>query len=490
MRNCFPPNVSMKFGMESSATSRHASHRVKLEGMDMEFFIVNFEETFRYHFEIYIYGYAWPFLTLIVVVLNSIILYILAKKRMMTRNVTHLVIGTICLFDMLTIVIPGCAYVYVFDFLGIRTYLPYDLCSTWYLLTSIVPTVCHSTVNLLTVLLAFQRCLSVTYPLQVSRWFTAQRTVTAMLTCFVISIVPEIVDIFRFGHHRVDIYLEGNATFSACSMEPVTDDVTMIYIPHVIVSLLLFKVIPCILLIVFGIIMIRQVRRAARMRCYLLHVIRNDDHVKHARAHEHHREVKLTIMISWVIGVFLVFEVPAAILVALSVISLVFHVDIICRDDLETTLSLMYIIVIATFVSNFVIYYVCCYEFRAYFKHMMTHARKSTAKEAVHSKISNTKITFVSQISEQELSSTTGGQGHGPDTGNRLQTPNSEMILQTCGHKYDSLNHITHNTKSHHICTSCDGLKNSDRNITNGNMKNNRQQTCTGGSLQQMSSYL
>ncbi|OWF53710.1 hypothetical protein KP79_PYT15799 [Mizuhopecten yessoensis] len=487
-RECFPGNSSLRFGMERSGNSRQANHRLDVGGIDMDFFIVNFENTFRYHFEIYIYGYAWPLLTLIIVVLNSIILYIFSKKRMLTKNVTHLIIATICLFDMLTLVIPALAYVYVFDFLGIRTYLPYDVCATWYLLIDISPRLCHNTVILLTVHLAFQRCLSVTYPFKVGRWCTTRRTIAAMFVCFVVSVVPEAVDATMYRQRRVYIYLGDNTTFVACSVEPVTDDVTMTFIPYIFVWVLVFKVIPCILLIVFGAIMIRHVRRAAKVRCYLLHVNRQDDFVKHERAHEHHREVKLTIMIGWVIGTFLVFEVPAAILIVLSVISLVFHVDIICPDDLETTLSLLYIIVITTFISNFVIYYVCCKEFRSYVKDMLTCCRKRSEIEAMHSKLSNTPITVISQTSEdEEMSSTSRGQGHAGDSVNESQTSNSTRTLPNGVHESIVCNMCSLQPERDLNGVTCGSIQDGSTN-TNEDSKGN--QHVINGSLHHMSSYL
>ncbi|XP_069134188.1 sex peptide receptor-related protein 2-like [Argopecten irradians] len=380
-----------KFGMEQGTTSRQVNHILTEDDINKETFIVNFHKIFRYDFEIYIYGYVWPLLAVIVATVNSTLLYIFAKRHFMSRNVTHLLIGMLCLFDTLTLVIPSLAYVYVFVYMGIVSYLPYDLCSIWYFLTDMASTICHSTANLLTVTLAFQRCLSVTYPLQVGRWCTTQRTVIAAIICFAICVIPETINSLMFERKSVDVRLKDNKTISACSLEPLIDDVTIAYIPHIFVWLLLFKVIPCILLIVFGTIMIRQLRKATKVRSYLLHG-------KSSSAHHQRREAKLTVMIGWVIGILLVLEIPGSILVVLHVISMVFHVDIICREDLETILAVLYLIVISTFVSNFVIYYVNCEEFRTYFNHMITCSKKQRDTGTVHSKASN--VSIISDTSE------------------------------------------------------------------------------------------
>ncbi|XP_033747156.1 sex peptide receptor-like [Pecten maximus] len=477
VENCLVSNMTVKFGMEKSSTSHQANHRLTIDGIDRDVFIVNFEKIFRYHFEIYIYGYAWPLVALVIVVLNSILLYIFAKKRMMTRNVTHLIIGAICLFDMLTLVLPGLAYVYVFGFLGIVSYLPYNLCSTWYFLTEISPTVCHSTANLLTVTLAFQRCLSITYPLQVGRWCTTRRTFVTVIGCFVICIVPEIVNSFMVGQKKVDMPLKDNTTFAACSVEPVNNDVAMAYFPHVIVWLLGFKIIPCILLIVFGAIMIRQLRKATRARCYLLQV-------KNATAHQHHREAKLTVMISWVIGIFLVFEVPGSILVALYTISMVFHVNIICRQDLETTLSFMYILVILTFISNFVIYCVCSSEFRTYLKHMIPFSRNQKDKEIIHSKTSN--ISIVSLTSENgDMPSTSRDPDHTSDVVNDTQAHTLSQNVRHDGNTVKTTFLLYTETQNG---TTCGDLQ--DGGATTNEGINNSQRHTRNGSMHQMSSYL
>jgi hypothetical protein len=62
----------------------------------------NFKNVYNYGYEITLYGYVWPSLGLIVLILNILMIAIFIRTRM--RSTTHIYLAAITTMDTLTII--------------------------------------------------------------------------------------------------------------------------------------------------------------------------------------------------------------------------------------------------------------------------------------------------------------------------------------------------------------------------------------------------
>jgi len=121
--------------------------------------IINITELTPLEYAMVMYGYIMPFLLLLTLVANTLIVLVLAQKHM--RTPTNLVLLSMAVADMLTLVFPSPWYFYMYT-LGYHSHILYPpaLCYTYNTMTDILPIAFHTASIWLTILLAGQRFLS------------------------------------------------------------------------------------------------------------------------------------------------------------------------------------------------------------------------------------------------------------------------------------------------------------------------------------------
>ena len=102
------------------------------------------------------YGYTMPFLLLITIVANTLIVVVLSKKHM--RTPTNAVLMAMALSDMFTLLFPAPWLFYMYSFGNhYKPLSPVAACYAWNVMNEILPMLFHTASIWLTLALAVQR---------------------------------------------------------------------------------------------------------------------------------------------------------------------------------------------------------------------------------------------------------------------------------------------------------------------------------------------
>jgi hypothetical protein len=118
--------------------------------------LLNITESTPLEYAMIMYGYIMPFLLILTIVANTLIVLVLAQKHM--RTPTNLVLLSMAIADMLTLLFPSPWYFYMYT-LGYHNQILYPplACYAYNSMTDVLPMFFHTASIWLTILLAGQR---------------------------------------------------------------------------------------------------------------------------------------------------------------------------------------------------------------------------------------------------------------------------------------------------------------------------------------------
>ena len=123
-----------------------------------------------------LYGYIMPFLVVITIIANTLIVLVLSKKHM--RTPTNLVLMAMALSDMLTLLFPAPWLLYLYTFGNHhRPLRPLAACYAYNYMNEVIPALFHTASIWLTLALAIQRYIYVCHPPLARTWCTMERSV-------------------------------------------------------------------------------------------------------------------------------------------------------------------------------------------------------------------------------------------------------------------------------------------------------------------------
>ncbi|EDW27064.1 GL16438 [Drosophila persimilis] len=103
-----------------------------------------------------LYGYCMPFLLIITIISNTLIVLVLSKKSMATP--TNFVLMGMAICDMLTVIFPAPGLWYMYTFGNhYKPLHPVSMCLAYSIFNEIMPAMCHTISVWLTLALAVQR---------------------------------------------------------------------------------------------------------------------------------------------------------------------------------------------------------------------------------------------------------------------------------------------------------------------------------------------
>lgn len=121
-----------------------------------------------------LYGYIMPFLVVITIIANTLIVLVLSKKHM--RTPTNLVLMAMALSDMLTLLFPAPWLLYLYTFGNHhRPLRPLSACYAYNFMNEVIPALFHTASIWLTLALAIQRYIYVCHPPLARTWCTMER---------------------------------------------------------------------------------------------------------------------------------------------------------------------------------------------------------------------------------------------------------------------------------------------------------------------------
>lgn len=120
-----------------------------------------------------LWGYLMPFLLILTIVANTLIVLVLSRKHMITP--TNIVLLAMAISDLLTMLFPAPWYFYMYT-LGNHTRVlsPTSACYAFHVMIEVIPAFFHTASIWLTLLLATQRYVYVCHPTLATSWCTGQ----------------------------------------------------------------------------------------------------------------------------------------------------------------------------------------------------------------------------------------------------------------------------------------------------------------------------
>lgn len=242
-----------------------SSAKDKQNGVALPFGL-NFQEFHDTDISLPIFGYVTPALCVVVLITNVLFVVVFSKLKM--NSPTHFVLRCIAIADTLTILLPTPTYVYVYTMKNYREFIPFEICYVWEYTTVFLPTITHTASIWLTSLLALQRYICVSYPLNVRLWCGIKRTYIFAICILILAIGCHFSRFFEYKYTktRIPSLKDPRVDITTCFRTP-SDFVDGVYIvAYSWVRAIAVNIIPCLAMIVFSTIMLVRIRVAEKRR--------------------------------------------------------------------------------------------------------------------------------------------------------------------------------------------------------------------------------
>ncbi|CAC5412890.1 unnamed protein product [Mytilus coruscus] len=211
----------------------------------------NFKNYFENEAYIY-YGYVGPIITVFVTIMNVLLIATIIKGKF--RTSTHAVMVAIAITDILTGIIPVPFNVLFFSVEHLENFLKIEWCYIFEICQIILPTVFHLISLSLTVGLSIERFCLVSFPLKVKRFCTMRNGILFSICVFAISVCAQIDTFLDVSYEPVEIITrDRKSTITGCRrlIKDISDE-------EFITRMFILRFIPCILLIIFTILLLRK----------------------------------------------------------------------------------------------------------------------------------------------------------------------------------------------------------------------------------------
>lgn len=342
-----------------------------------------------------LYGYVVPGVILLTLVTNSFIVAVLTKKHL--RTPTNTVLLAMAVVELLTglCTIPWLLYYYTFGghLVDEQMGIPKFWCENLSLFLETLPTVFHTCAVWLTVFLAIQRYIYVCIPALARRWCTMRRTryfVCAIAAIPVVMSLPKALATFYSSH---SFSVSDSMTKRFCLME-YSEWVKQFGLGRFFLSyfwsIALFSHgIPCVILTVFTGLLIRTIQEAEHRRRVSLyrsahHSANGSSHVSRMSCGQSfHSTTKMLVV---VIFVFLLLEIPAALIYILH--TFLMTTNFYSNDTKEfykvMNISLIFrnVLLLLSYPLNFCIYCGMSHQFRLTVRQLFTRETFTFQRQA------------------------------------------------------------------------------------------------------------
>ncbi|XP_067639807.1 sex peptide receptor [Eurosta solidaginis] len=265
-----------------------------------------------------LYGYIMPFLLIITIAANSLIVLILSKKHLATP--TNFVLMAMAICDMLTVIFPAPGMWYMYTFGNhYKPLHPVSMCLAYSIFNELMPAVCHTASIWLTLALAVQRYIYVCHAPMARTWCTMPRVKRSTLYITIVAFLHQASRFFDRTYFPVTIEWNGEQT-EVCHVDTsewvhkyVGEDLyfSMYYLFRVI----FVHVVPCITLVTLNVLLWQAMEQAKERRKTLF----RDNYKTESRKVRDSNCT--TYMLITVVSVFLAVEIPIAVVTSLHIAS-------------------------------------------------------------------------------------------------------------------------------------------------------------------------
>ncbi|CAG9864703.1 unnamed protein product [Phyllotreta striolata] len=332
-----------------------------------------------------LYGYVMPFMLLITMIANTLIVVVLSKRHM--RTPTNVVLMAMALCDMFTLLVPAPWLIYMYT-LGnhYKPLWPTSLCYAWNLMHEIIPCVFHTSSIWLTLGLAIQRYIYVCHAPLARKFCTLPNVYKSISGVLFMAALHQVLRLFDTEYATIDI-LWNNTTTSVCIRrraewinEYINED--GYFITYFLFRILFVHLLPCVSLVILNLLLFRALRQAQQRRDILLSSKKNQkNECKKLRDSN-----CTTLMLIVVVTVFLIVEIPLVVVTILHIISSTFG-EFLNYDMANTLILFTNFFIILSYPINFAIYCGMSRQFRETFKDLFVkqvpNARNGSSRYSI-----------------------------------------------------------------------------------------------------------
>ncbi|XP_046638116.1 sex peptide receptor-like [Daphnia pulicaria] len=323
-----------------------------------------------------LYGYIMPFLVVITIIANTLIVLVLSKKHM--RTPTNLVLMAMALSDMFTLLFPAPWLLYLYTFGNHhRPLRPLSACYAYNFMNEVIPALFHTASIWLTLALAIQRYIYVCHPPLARTWCTMERVKKAICWIYVLALVHQFPRLFDQVYLPVEIRWDGEGVVTTCCKYEA-DWVTDIFSQVVYYNLYFwFRVVcvhlgPCASLVLLNVLLFGALRRAQQKRDKLFKENRKASECRKLRDSN-----CTTLMLIVVVSCFLVVEIPLAVLTVLHIFDASLELRVLDYSVINVLILFTNFFISLSYPINFAIYCGMSRQFRETFQGLFTPSASS-----------------------------------------------------------------------------------------------------------------
>lgn len=326
-----------------------------------------------------LFGYVAPFLVLLTAILNSLVVVTLAQRRM--RSSTSIILASVAICDMLTAVTQLPWFMYAYTFGGYAEYPSYFWCIVYRFLASHIPVIFHTSSVWFTLMLAVHRFLGIQgakVPKYHQMWGKKQ-----IVACTVgIVTASTVIHSLTFILHGIEpaktigkklLIPSGFAWVNTCSFTYRSNSFDAFMHGYKWFRALCISVIPCLLLTVFNILLVRITYRSYAYRRSLM---RGSQFSEYRDLRE---TLRITSMLLIILITAFIIEIPVAFFFISDVLKDLYAIHIMTENAIRTLTAVSTFLILLSHPVTFVAYYAMSSGFRRTFKELLGCCRRNNS---------------------------------------------------------------------------------------------------------------
>ncbi|CAH0546598.1 unnamed protein product [Brassicogethes aeneus] len=329
--------------------------------------VLNITNEVPIKYAIPLFGYAMPFLLVVTVTVNSLIVVVLSKRHM--RTPTNVVLMAMALCDMFTLLVPSPWLIYMYTFGNhYKPLWPISLCYSWNIMYNIFPNILHTASMWLTLALAVQRYIYVCHAPLARKFCTLPNVYKCLGYIMFFATMHNILRFFDHEYVAFKMVWE-NQTVNVClkrTPDWVKNTATFYHMSYFVFRIVFVYIIPCTVLIILNLLLFKALRQAESRRDKLFKQSIT------SFKNEPRRQLDsnlTTLMLIVVVSVFLFVEIPLVILTLLHVISSTI-VEFLDYSIVDNLMLFSNFCISVSYPINFGIYCGMSRQFRQTFKEL------------------------------------------------------------------------------------------------------------------------
>jgi len=328
-------------------------------------------------------GYISSVLFVVTLVTNCLICIVLLKRHM-RGSPTNVLLIALSITTTLTGVWPLPCYAHFYIIGAYADWIPCHWSIAYDILVDYLPTIFHTSSIWLTVALAVQRYIIVCHAktIAANRWRNVTNVVRISVGVLFAAFLPHIIRFFEHSYEPVTFQSKVNdgVNTSACIVGYVAfvaNHENLYFSIYYFFRVVFINCLPCLVLVLVNAALVNTMKTAEARRKILLKYNRRSECRRLAESNA------TTMMLVTVVGVFLLVELPMAILFISLIIDNIFDVGVFSQTTSATASLVVNLLIQFSYPINFFIYCAMSRQFRDTFKSLFVCGAQQSLKVSI-----------------------------------------------------------------------------------------------------------